>query len=87
MTTMSYDRIVYTVVSAPGGCDGMDHKARGGKVLLATYNREEALKKIGRDSRYILEKQVVDIKEAKKEALAKLTKLDTLVLLPDEDMK
>lgn len=74
------DKIVYKVVSAPGGVDGMDPKAKGGQVLLATFDKAEADSKIGRDSRYLLEKDVVNTEEVKKEALAKLTKVDRLIL-------
>lgn len=74
------DKIIYTVVSAPGGCDGRDHNDKGGKVLLATFSKAQAEQKISRDSRYLLEKSVMDTYEGRRAALAKLTLVDRLIL-------
>lgn len=74
------DHIVYMVTTAPGGQDGMDHTDKGGKLMLATYERADAEKFIGKDCRYILTPTVVDVVAARKAALAKLDLLDKLVL-------
>ena len=74
------DKIVYLVKTAPGGVDGMDHTDKGGQLALATFERAAAEKFIGKDCRYKLEPTVVDTATAKAAALAKLDKLDRLVL-------
>jgi len=76
----SEDRIVYLVVTEPGGEDGRDPSAKGGDVLLATFDKAQAVTKIGRDSRYRLETKVVDIVEARTKLLRKLSPLDRLLL-------
>lgn len=48
--------------------------------MLATFDRAEAEKFIGKDSRYRLEPTVVGVVAARKAALAKLDLLDKLVL-------
>ena len=74
------DTIVYLVTSAPGGVDGRDHTDKGGTLLLATLDRAEAERRVGKDCRYILTPTVVDFAAARHRALAKLDKLDKLVL-------
>lgn len=74
------DRIVYIVTTAPGGQDGRDHTDKGGKLMLATYERTDAEKFTGKDCRYTLTPTVVDVVAARKAALAKLDLLDKLVL-------
>ena len=74
------DRIVYIVTTAPGGQDGRDHTDKGGKLMLATFDRAKAEKFIGKDTRYRLEPTVVGVVAARKAALAKLDLLDKLVL-------
>lgn len=76
----STDRIVYLVVTEPGGEDGRDVSAKGGEVVLATFDKAEAVTKIGRDSRYRLETKVVDVADARTKLLRKLSALDRLVL-------
>jgi hypothetical protein len=77
---MSNDRIVYTVVSDPSGCDGMDMFPS--TILLVTFDRNEADRKANTDSRYLLKKHIIDIDDARKAALAKLTPIDILILVP-----
>lgn len=77
---MAQDRIIYLVKTEPGGCDGMDHTDKGGQLMLATFDRAEAEKFIGKDSRYRLEPTVVDVDKAHRTAIAKLDKLDCLIL-------
>ena len=48
--------------------------------MLATYERTDAEKFIGKDCRYTLTPTVVDVVAARKTALAKLDLLDKLVL-------
>ena len=36
------DKILYTVVTEPGGVDGMDHTDRGGIIVLATFDSNQA---------------------------------------------
>ena len=78
------DRIVYQVVSQPGGVDGMDHNNKGGTIVFVTFNRDAAHGKYGTDCRYRIEPIVVDTVKAKAEAKTKLNLLDRLVLLGDE---
>ena len=77
---MAQDRIIYLVKTEPGGCDGMDHTDKGGQLVSATFDRAEAEKFIGKDSRYHLEPTVVDMEKAHKGAIAKLNLLDRLIL-------
>jgi len=75
----SEDRIVYLVVTEPGGVDGRDASASGG-VIFATFDKGEATSIVGRDSRNRLETKVVDIVEARTKLLRKLSPLDRLLL-------
>lgn len=77
---MSTDRIVYLVKTEPGGEDGRNPADKGGQLMLATFSRSEAEKFIGKDSRYRLAPTVVDVDKAHQTALAKLDKLDRLIL-------
>lgn len=75
------DRIVYMVISNGGGIDGRDHTDKGGKVMLATFDKADAEGYIlNKNSWYRVESIVVDMEKAKREALKKLTKLDKLIL-------
>lgn len=78
------DKILYTLVTEGGGCDGMDFKDKGGKVVMASFSKNAVLKKKGMDSRYRLEKSVIDDEEVKGEALKKLSKVECLVLGIDD---
>ena len=77
---VSVDRIVYTVVTTGGGVDGMDHTDKGGLIVLATFNKEEAVKRIGLDSRFKLVPTVVDMDDAIRSVRAKLTTYDRFIL-------
>ena len=77
---VSVDRIVYTVVTTGGGVDGMDHTDKGGLIVLATFNKEEAVKRIGLDCRFKLVPTVVDMDDAIRSVRAKLTTYDRSIL-------
>lgn len=81
---MSYehngDRIVYTVVTAPGGEDGRDHNDKGGTIVFATFDKEEAQKRAGNDSRLLLSPQVIDVSQLRKAILARLDPIERLVM-------
>jgi hypothetical protein len=73
------DRILYIVVTEGGGQDGRDHTDKGGKVMLATFDLDEAKKRVGSDSRFKIEKRIVNEDDVKK-ALAKLDPIDLLLV-------
>ena len=77
---MTQDRIVYVIESAPGGQDEMDNSDKGGTIVAAYFDRGQAEKHIGQDSRYVLKPQVIDFTQAEKDALAKLNPIEKLVL-------
>jgi hypothetical protein len=52
------DNLIYIVVALPGGCDGLDQSSRGGPVWAFT-TRQEAEKKVGKDSRYKIQPKVI----------------------------
>ena len=81
------DRIVYLVVSEPGGVDGLDHNDKGGKVLLATFQKPAALSCKGQDSRKRIEPTVINVEEVRAEVMRKLTPIEHLVLFPEKDAK
>lgn len=81
------DRIVYLVVSEPGGVDGLDQTDKGGTVLLATYQKEAALSCKGQDCRKRLEPTVVNVEEVRAEVMRKLTAIERLVVFPEYDAK
>lgn len=72
------DRILYEVVTKPGGIDGKDHTDKGGTVILATFDKQQATDKI--NGWYTLTSRVINTDTAKAEALSKLTPADKLVL-------
>lgn len=74
------DRIAYTLVTIGGGEDGRDSNDLGGKVILASFDKSVIEKKKGQDTRYRIEKEIVEIDELRKEALKKLTMVERLVL-------
>jgi hypothetical protein len=78
------DRIVYQVVSEPGGVDGRDHNDKGGTVIYATFEKDAATRRKGNDSRLRIEPIVVDVEAVMKAAMAKLSLVDRLVLFPPE---
>jgi hypothetical protein len=74
------DVIIYRVVTQPGGEDGRDFNDKGGTVVNASFEKQAMTLKYGHDSRYRIEPIVLDLDAAKREAMAKLTKVDQLVL-------
>lgn len=78
--TLTGDQIVYKVRTVPGDEEGKNVKDfPGGKLVLATFDKREALRKCT-DRRYVMSAEVVDMDIAKKTALGKLDVLDRLVL-------
>lgn len=73
------DRIVYVLVSTGGGVDGMDHTDKGGQDLEAFFNIESA-RKSPKFHYARIDKRVVEVEEARKEAIAKLNPVDRLIL-------
>lgn len=76
------DRIVYKIVTKAGGVDGMDKNDKGGQITFASFDKAEAEKYIGNDTRYKLEKIVIDTDEVTKGAMNKLTKIEQLIVGP-----
>lgn len=74
------DLIVYQVISAAGGVDGMDRHELGGTLVTASFDKAAVTKKYGVDERYIIEPKVIDLEVAKREAMAKLNPIDRLAL-------
>lgn len=72
------DTIVYLVKSKSGGIDGRDHTDRGGKILFASKNKEDAEARLNGWSE--LEPAVVDYVEVCKRAIAKLDPLECLAM-------
>jgi hypothetical protein len=72
------DKILYTLVTNSGGVDGRDHMDKGGVIVLATFNEHEAREKLNGWCR--IEKTVIDVGEQRAAAMAKLSKIDQLVL-------
>jgi len=74
----SYDeKIVYQKITKGGGQDGMDKADKGGKVVEVGLRRCDVATT---DSRYEIVPIVVDFNQAYKDAVAKLSPLDLLVL-------
>jgi len=82
------DRIVYVLISNAGGVDGLDHNDKGGREIEASFE-EGALEKSRNLPWCSIEKRVVELNHAKKEAMDKLTATDKLVLglLPSQQSK
>ncbi|QBJ04462.1 hypothetical protein HOV23_gp111 [Pseudomonas phage Lana] len=78
------DRIVYQLITEPGGEDGRDHNDKGGTATYATFEKDAAIRKKGNDSRLRIEPGVVDTDQVMKEAMAKLTLVERLVLFPPD---
>lgn len=74
------DVILYQVVTTGGGVDGLDHKDKGGEVAHVGFEKQPLTLKYGNDARYSIVPSVIDLEVAKREALAKLNKVDRLVL-------
>lgn len=75
------DRIVYQVISQPGGVDGLDHGDKGGLLVNASFDKQTMYGKYGKDCRFRIEATVIDMEKAKAHAMAKLDVIDRLALL------
>lgn len=73
------DKIVYTLVNRPGGVDGRDASNKGGNIAGAFFSREEATKH-GAAPWCDVVPIVVNEATARREAMAKLSAVDKLVL-------
>lgn len=74
------DKIVYLLVTIGGGCDGMDSSDKGGQVVCASFDEKAITRKKGRDSRYIIDKQVVNTDDIIKQGLKKLSPIERLLI-------
>lgn len=79
------DKIVYTVWTSGGGVDGRD-PSDVPRARFATFDKLEAEDAVGTWDQKSIRSEIVDIEMAKKEALAKLSAVDRLVLglLPEK---
>lgn len=77
------DKIVYKLVTRPGGVDGMGYTDKGGDVRAAFFDKAQAEKHPGKPWCDIVP-IVVDVEKARKAALKKLNALDKLVLGLDD---
>lgn len=69
------DKIVYLLVTIPGGIDGKDFTDQGGKICLASFENNFHC-----NPWYKLEKKVVDFTQLRNEILRKLNPLEKLAL-------
>jgi hypothetical protein len=72
-------RVVFLVHSAGGGVDGRDPSDKP-RLVWATYDQEAAQKCCEKWNVKEPKVEAVDVNEAKRKALAKLSELDRLVL-------
>ncbi len=73
------DKIVYVLITQPGGVDGRDHTDNGGTMMMASYDKSQ-LEKSKALPWCKIESMVVDVERAKKKALFKLNPIDRLML-------
>lgn len=73
------DIIVYTLVTNPGGVDGLDFMNKGGTISAVAYDRK-ALENHPNKPWCEIIPIVIDKNKAKTSALAKLDKIDRLIL-------
>lgn len=78
-TKTTTDRIVYVLVTEPGGVDGRDFEDKGGDVRAASYDKG-VLEHYPNRPWCRLEARVVNIEDARRSALHKLDPIDKLVL-------
>ena len=79
---LNNDRIVYTVITAPGGADGRDHTDLGGKVVDAFFEKQQAYDRVGSNSQLGVKPEVVDVSALRKQILDNLTPIERLVMDP-----
>jgi hypothetical protein len=73
------DTILYSVVTAAGGVDGMDNTDKGGAITLVSFDLDEAKKKVGQDTRLSVAKQIVNQDDINA-ALAKLNPIERFLI-------
>ena len=73
------DRIVYVLVSTGGGVDGIDSTDKGGQDLEAFFDIDSA-QKSPKFHYARIDKRVVEVEDARREAIKKLNAVDQLVL-------
>ena len=73
------DKIVYTLIGKGGGVDGMDRNDPPGQLMDASFSKSDLLENQNLPWGDI-KPQVVNLKEARKKALAKLDPIDKLVI-------
>ena len=71
--------IVYQLITNPGGVDGLDHTAKGGKVVRAHFSRASALEDPGAPWCKI-EPVMIDPAKVLKTATGKLSPIELLVI-------
>lgn len=79
------DRIMYLVISEPGGVDGLDNTDKGGAVVGAHFSKVDAERQKGNDSRLRLTPTVIDDEVVRAQAMAKLTLVERRVLFGHEE--
>lgn len=72
------DMIVYTVVTEPGGVDGKDPTDKGGVMVRATFDKEQAQQHVGNDSRMKVMPIVIDTEVVLTDMLSKLNMVERL---------
>lgn len=73
------DRIVYVLVTDAGGPSGIDENDKGGFIVGAFFE-EDAAERSPKYPYCHIEKRVINVKEAKTCAFAKLNPIDRLFL-------
>ena len=79
---LNNDRIIYTVVTAPGGVDGRDHTDLGGKVVAAYFEKQQAYERVGSNSNLGVKPEVVDVSALRKKILDNLEPIERLIIDP-----
>lgn len=75
----SGDQIVYLCGTKAGGIDGRDLTDKGGVVVFATFDKDQAIS-YSQNGNYSMEPTVVEVESAITNALKKLSAIDKLVL-------
>lgn len=76
------DRILYTLVGIGGGQDGKDASDKGGNIVLVSFDKAVLEKRKGEDSRFKIERQIVDDGDLKA-AYAKLDAVERFLIESD----
>lgn len=72
------EKIVYKIVSLPGGVDGLDSSDKGGAVTAVYLTRQEAEEKC--DAWSAIRPEIVDFKKVYRQVMNNLSKTEELVL-------